>query len=207
MVGWFAVTAVALMMWAGCATIERIVYPNEIVRHFNSFSRGEGGGVFVMCVEKTTTSTNNALKVSDVCVLSGDILQIYRMEGHKVFNCHWTDRLYDWDWDKSAAIEEKLIDMFEVFQQSPNKLEQNDTLPKPLANGSSTKVTRMGWGLVMDKASWSHWDTWQRGWTQEDVPAEIETFRQTAEQAVSVPKHKKNTVPICGLSPCLRKKR
>ena len=175
----------AVVVCAGCAILERVVYPNEAVRFFHkSRDIGTCGGESVICIEQITVSTDNALKVSDVYVNSSAFLQTYRTEGCKVFDYHCSGHLDNpCGEDERNAYSEKIIAVWK-------KQAQYDTSPKQLTGDSFTKVTQMSWS-VSSEPTWSHWATWQWIGTPEEVPAEIETLRHYTEQVVTVPKHAK----------------
>jgi len=188
--------AFALMMCAGCTIMppEWVGYQNEIVGRLN---RREKGRTYVTCVEQASISTNHALNVRNVYVMSFPFVQAYRIEGRKVFDCRWTDRMDDWDWRAGGIISSKWMTLLEVSRKLPNRLGQNDQLAQPLESCSAVTVTEMGCepSDLLSGSEFGTWGAWGgRQWagTSNEAPAAIEAFCQTVEQALSVPECVKN---------------
>ena len=196
---WCAVAAVALMMCAGCVLVpgwaER---QNEVTR---GYARIEADGEYVVCVEQITPSTNNALKSHTLYVKSEPVVQTYRIENHMVFNCRWSDRLYDWDWKEGDVVTRKGFAMIQASRQLPNMFGQIENPFQPWESGSVVTMTEMGNSFGMpfslpvfatqEFVTWGVFGVHQWAGTQSEVPAPIEQFRQAVEQALSAPEHVK----------------
>ena len=200
-----------LMMCAGCALFKTDRERNEVVSRLDEEKNTFWGyGSFgLTCIEQTTASADNGLKISDVCIqYPSYMLQMYRIEGDKVVNYHWSDHLlygvyYLQDdntqraaWDECQALIDKIWAMRKAQKQLPNRAGQSETFPQPQEKGSIVTVTHIeltgnsfkdAKGIVHLRNLWA-----ARQWagTPNDVPAEIEAFRQNALQAVSVPEYR-----------------
>ena len=185
-------SAFTLMMCVGCALMKSDEERNEVTGRYYWVT---SDGWSVTNIEQANVSTNNAVKTSDVYVTCYPFIQVYRIEDRKVFNCRWTGRLNDWDWKESTTIENTWAAMFEVFEQLPNSLGQSEKPPKPLASSPVVTVTTMGWSAFATPSSeaftWSRWTALQWAGVSDEVPSEIETFRQTVEQVLFAPEYKK----------------
>ena len=186
MVGWCTVTAVALMLCAGCAMFESGESQNEVLR--TNYSIVSDGHIAIN-IEQANGSTDNASKTVDVYVLSAPLLQAYRIEGRKVSNCRWVEEGEDIDWVDDVHP----FALWNRLRELPNKLEQKETQFHVLVGDSVVSVTTMGWGLYSPPPdAWGgFWTARQWAGTSDEVPAFIEAFRQTIVQAVSTPKHRK----------------
>jgi len=164
----------------------------------------------VSCFEQMGASTDNALKTSDVYVNSEPfILQMYRIEGRKVFNCRWItnfDDQHDFTTDEERWTDNEAYHtfcykrraMWETLNKLPNKLGEIDASESLLGEASTVVVTSMNWvyeippppelGCVM----WGVWGV--RQWTRmpsELLLAEVEAFCQSITQVLSAPKYLK----------------
>ena len=175
------VSVLALMMCAGCAFMsERAEWQNEVVSG-NVWDIADGH--YVINLEQASGSTDNAVRSGDVYIESGPFLQAYRIEGRKVFNCRWVNCGYS-----NHVVTPETC---KAIGQLPNWLEQNDTLPKPLASSPVVTLTEVSWNAFAPPSpetfTWSRWTARQWVGTPEEVPEEVETLRQNITQAVSAP--------------------
>ena len=208
---WCAVVSVALMMCAGCALFKTDRERNEVVSRLDEEKNTFWGyGSFgLTCIEQTTASADTGLKVSDVCIQYPSLmLQVYRIEGDKVVTHHWSEHLlygmYHLQcdnnqraaWDECQTLIDKIRAMREAHKRLPNRLGQSETFPQPQEKSSIVTVTHMELtedsfrdtkGVVHPSVCWA-----ARQWagTPNDVPEEIEAFRQNALQSVSVPEYR-----------------
>jgi len=190
----WSATILVLIASAGCVVIsEWGERRNEVTRGYYWINAdGEG----VLCIEHISASTNNTLNIRNVYVTGFPFLQAYRIEGRKIFNCRWVNRL-----DESVVarddfdiVSSKWLDMYKACEQLPNKLKQNDSPHNPLGNSPVVAITTMDWGpwgSPSPEAAWSYWTTWLWTGRPEEVPEAIEAFRQAIEQVLSVPKYAK----------------
>jgi hypothetical protein len=204
-VGWCAITAVALMMWAGCVMFKSDEERNEVVYEFDYADYPFG--FHLTCIEQTDASTDNALKTSDVCIISGVFLQAYRIEGCSITNYRWSDYIRrgfsefeSVGGNKFESFLEQMYIMHQTHKQLPNKLRQDETYLQPLENDSTVEVTVMTNGreplitpfVSQEAIYWDNWTTWQWAGVSNEVPAEIETFRHSIAQIVAAPKYARN---------------
>ena len=186
-------SVLALMMGAGCALMKSDEELNEVTRRYYWV---ESDGWSVVNIEQASVSTNNAVKTSDIYVICYPFIQVYRIEGRKIFNCRWTGRLDDWDWKELPTIENTLTATFEAFGQLSNSLGKSERPPKPLVSSPVVTVTTMDWFAFAipssDAFTWSLGTARQWAGTPEEVPEAIETFRQAVEQVLFAPEYKKN---------------
>jgi len=215
-----------MMIGAGCALLKTDRERNEVVFRLDETINSPGHGTFnLACIEQTTASADNGLRISDVCIeYPPFMLQVYRIEGDKVVNYHWSDHLLygvyylqDDDnqraaWDECQTLINKKWAMRKAHQQLPNRLGQSETFPQPQEKGSVVTVTHMeqtertsfrdAKGIVRWRDCWA-----ARQWagTPNDVPVEIEAFRQNALQSVSVPEYRRYYSSFVRATPLLTK--
>ncbi|MCL2103625.1 MAG: hypothetical protein FWH21_01000 [Kiritimatiellaeota bacterium] len=206
----------ALMMCVGCVSVwdkkrNEVVYDLSRKPIYNSKIQVDSFGFNfeITCIEQTKGLNDNSVKVSDVCIASGFMLQTYRIQGNRIVNYHWSDYLLygvrhlqeddkkQTAWKECETLIDKMWAMRKAHEQLPNRLVQSETRPQRLGNSPVVTITAMREGLWIpstpnSSTHWNNWAAWQWAGAPDEVPEAIEVFRQSAVQVASVPKYVKS---------------